>query len=109
METKCKYYIPANYAVCATCQVGGYCNGVCEKFTPKGEMTVNGVSTAQAGQEKYEYFRPAHRPKETFVQYDYRTPGGELFSCVKPTLQECRECRDKWLQNMNLKNQSNEY
>ncbi len=32
------------------------------------------------------------------MQYDYRHPtDGELFSCVKPTLDECRAARDKWL------------
>jgi len=32
------------------------------------------------------------------VQCDYRPPtDGELFSCVKPTLDECREARDEWL------------
>ena len=33
----------------------------------------------------------------TLVQYDYRHTDGELFSCVKPTLDECRAARDKWL------------
>ncbi|KAA4613768.1 DUF3873 domain-containing protein [Bacteroides ovatus] len=33
--------------------------------------------------------------KETFVPY--RHTDGELFSCVKPTLDECRATRDKWL------------
>ncbi|KAB3744528.1 DUF3873 domain-containing protein, partial [Phocaeicola vulgatus] len=32
---------------------------------------------------------------------DYRHTDGELFSCVKPTLEECRRLRDEWL---NLKN-----
>ena len=45
-------------------------------------MTINGVSTCtKAGTEKY----------------DYRHTDGELFSCVKPTLDECRATRDKWL------------
>ena len=30
-------------------------------------------------------------------QYDYRTESGELFSCCAPTLEACRERRDKWL------------
>ncbi|WP_289751643.1 DUF3873 family protein, partial [uncultured Bacteroides sp.] len=38
------------------------------------------------------------RRKRTLVQYDYRHPiDRELFSCVKPTLDECRAARDKWL------------
>ena len=41
-------------------------------------MTINGVST--------------------MYQYDYRdTLSGELFSCVKPTLEECRRLRDEWI------------
>ena len=63
-------------------------------------MTINGVSTwTKAGTEKYEKFPtgPGSR-KRTLVQYDYRHPtDGELFSCVKPTLDECREARDEWL------------
>ena len=53
-------------------------------------MTINGVSTCQtAGTEKYESFQ---------LGYDYRHhTDGELFSCVKPTLDECRAERDKWL------------
>ncbi len=37
------------------------------------------------------------RRKRTLMQYDYRHTDGELFSCVKPTLDECRAARDKWL------------
>ncbi|KAB3914764.1 DUF3873 domain-containing protein [Bacteroides uniformis] len=38
------------------------------------------------------------RRRRTLVQYDYRHPiDRELFSCVKPTLDECRAARDKWL------------
>ena len=61
-------------------------------------MTINGVSTcAEAGTEKYERFQSGiGRRKRTLVQYDYRSEDGELFSCVKPTLDECRTARDKW-------------
>ena len=60
-------------------------------------MTINGVSTCTAG-EKYEKFQTGiGRRKRTLVQYDYRHTDGELFSCVKPTLDECRAARDKWL------------
>lgn len=31
------------------------------------------------------------------VQYDFRDLDGELFSCVKPTLERCRQARDHWL------------
>lgn len=62
-------------------------------------MTINGVSTCkEAGMEKYEQFQMGvGRRKRTLVQYDYRNTDGELFSCVKPTLGECRSARDKWL------------
>ena len=53
-------------------------------------MTINGVSTcAEAGTEKYERFQ---------LGIGRRNPiDRELFSCVKPTLDECRAARDKWL------------
>lgn len=64
-------------------------------------MTNNGVSTCQtAGTEKYESFQSGYgRKRRTLVQYDYRHTDGELFSCVKQTLEECRTARDKWLNN----------
>ncbi|WP_229108711.1 DUF3873 domain-containing protein [Phocaeicola vulgatus] len=67
-------------------------------------MTINGVSTCQtAGTEKYESFQLGYgRKRRTLVQYDYRHhTDGELFSCVKPTLEECRNERDKWLNKYN--------
>lgn len=57
----------------------------------------NGYSICEAGKENYTSFRPAHRLKQTFIQYDYRTETGELFSTVAPTLEECRSRRDEWL------------
>ena len=63
-------------------------------------MTINGVSTCtEAGMEKYERVQLCiGRLKRTLVQYDYLNPtDGELFSCVKPTLDECRAARDKWV------------
>ena len=66
----------------------------------KNRVTINGVSTcAEAGTEKYERFQSGiGRRRRTLVQYDYRHPiDRELFSCVKPTLDECRAARDKWL------------
>lgn len=56
----------------------------------------NSCSTCQAGKEQYETF--TIRGKRYF-QYDYRTEQGELFACVKPTLEECRQKRDEWLKN----------
>lgn len=62
-------------------------------------MTLNGVSTCtEAGTEKYEKFQVGMgRRRRTLIQYDYRHTDGELFSCAKPTLDECRAERDKWL------------
>lgn len=51
---------------------------------------INGVSQCQKGCENYERF--THRRK-TFYQYEYRAEDGELFTCVKPTLSECRKAR----------------
>lgn len=31
-----------------------------------------------------------------YFQYDYRAEDGTLFSCVKPSLELCREARDKF-------------
>lgn len=53
---------------------------------------INGVSQCQKGCENYERF--THRRK-TFYQYEYRAEDGELFTCVKPTLSECRKARDE--------------
>ncbi|MGD9640754.1 MAG: DUF3873 family protein [Synergistaceae bacterium] len=68
-------------------------------------MTVNGVSTTTAlGTEQYEYFKmKVGRKTRKLCQYDYRHTDGELFSCVKPTLEACRTSRDTWLNNKNNK------
>lgn len=62
-------------------------------------MTVNGISACPRGEERYEYFTPAYarRTGKRYCQYDYRTEGGALFSCVAPTLDKCREKRNEWL------------
>lgn len=61
------------------------------------KMNKNGASVCTvSGTENYEPFTPAHRKGEVFYQYDYRHEG-ELFSTVAPTLEQCREKRDKWL------------
>lgn len=60
-------------------------------------MTVNGISTTQVGQAQYETFCINRRTRKKAVQYDYRDLDGELFSCVRPTLKECRGQRDIWL------------
>lgn len=61
-------------------------------------MTINGVSTCQtAGTEKYESTKRLSDGKNNPFQYDYRHTDGELFSCVRPTLKECRHLRDEWI------------
>jgi hypothetical protein len=68
-------------------------------------MTKNGVSTTLLpGQEKHERFQLPVRGRklEWFVQYDYRHTNGGLFSCVKHTLKECREARDRALKAGNI-------
>ena len=58
------------------------------------EMTINGVSTCTAlGTEKYEKFYSGRRPRKAMIQYT----DGELFSTVAPTLEQCREKRNLWL------------
>ncbi|TCX52106.1 hypothetical protein C1I38_07890 [Dehalobacter sp. 12DCB1] len=61
-------------------------------------MTVNGVTTTKTpGQEQYEKFiRKIGGKTKTYFSYDYRDLDGELFSCVKPTLEACRAARDAW-------------
>lgn len=61
------------------------------------KLTEKGISTTQIGKENYTTFSPIHRSNQTFYQYDYRTKEGQLFSCVAPTLEQCRNKRDKWL------------
>jgi hypothetical protein len=55
-----------------------------------------GTSTCLLGQEQYEdyYDRLLHVWR---CQYDYRTPQGNLFSCVGRDLKDCRSKRDDWL------------
>lgn len=66
-------------------------------------LTENGVSTTRnTGEEKYERFSFRDRPY-IFYQYDYRHTDGELFSCVKPTLKECREAQEEWIKNKQSK------
>ena len=54
-----------------------------------------GCSNCANGSENYTRYTACNRKK--YYQYDYRTPAGELFSCVAPTLEQCRAKRDLWL------------
>lgn len=66
------------------------------------KLTANGVSTTTIPDtEQYEVFYNAYRPRRKHYQYDYRHTDGELFSCVSPTLKECRQRRDEWLNKKN--------
>lgn len=57
-----------------------------------------GCSICQPGKENYETFTTKLRGKSIRkVQYDYRTPDGELFTCVGADLEDCRRRRDEWL------------
>lgn len=63
------------------------------------KMTVNGVTTTKTpGQEQFETFtRKVGRQTKRYYSYDFRDYDGELFSCVKPTLDACRAARDEWV------------
>lgn len=61
-------------------------------------INVNGCSVCQPGKENYTTYNTRLRGKRVrMYQYDYRTESGELFACCAPTLEACRERRDKWL------------
>ena len=59
----------------------------------------HGCSKAQSGEERYEEFevRIGRVERRKRVQYDYRAPDGELFSCVAASLEAARTQRDEWL------------
>ncbi|MFR9543607.1 MAG: DUF3873 family protein [Rikenellaceae bacterium] len=66
-------------------------------------MTANNnlgaVSTCPIGEERYKYFDLTPRPRRRgrYIQYEWRSPTNELFSCVAPTLEQCREKREVWI------------
>lgn len=63
----------------------------------------NGCSVCQPGKENYTtYTTKFGRNRVRMYQYDYRIEGGDLFSCCAPTLEKCREKRDKWLEKQNI-------
>ncbi len=67
------------------------------KMTDSYMNDERGCSKTGRGQERYEQFYSSiargHR-----IQYDYRTPDGQLFSTVGRTLEICRARRDAWLE-----------
>ena len=74
--------------------------------TTENSINHNGCSVCKKGQEKYVKCVLGAFRGRTYYQYDYRHTDGELFSTLKPTLEQCREEKDKWLQ---LKNQKRLY
>ena len=61
-------------------------------------LNKNGVSITQTpGEEKFVKCCLGAFRGQIYFQYDYRHTDGELFACVKPTLDECRTARNKWL------------
>lgn len=54
----------------------------------------------ERGKEQYQAFKDKRRGQ--LYQYDYRDMLGELFSCVKPTLEECRKAKDEWLKRRKM-------
>ncbi len=59
---------------------------------------ISGCSTCPAGAESYEDFTISKKQR---VQYDYRTPDGQLFFCVANDLDTAREKRNRWLEGKN--------
>lgn len=60
---------------------------------------INGCSTCMVGCENYEFYtQKLGRKTYRMVQYDYRHPDGELFSCCAPSLEEARRRRDIWME-----------
>lgn len=57
-----------------------------------------GCSTCPPGHEHFEDFKSI--TGNLAVQYDYRTPSGELFSTVARTLEICRQRRDEWIKDL---------
>lgn len=58
---------------------------------------INGCSKCVIGDETYEeFFSGVGRRKKVLYQYDFRSKSGELFSCVKSSLEACRIARDEY-------------
>jgi hypothetical protein len=64
--------------------------------TSVNSINQHGCSVCAKGAENYTKYCLPHRPTASFYQYDYRHTDGELFSTVAPTLEQCRDKRDKW-------------
>jgi hypothetical protein len=53
-------------------------------------------TTLRNGHEQHEEYKD-RITKKTRVQFDYRHTDGELFSCIKPTLEDCWAALDGWI------------
>jgi hypothetical protein len=62
----------------------------------------NGCSTAVIGQEQYETYSRPFKKGVTLYQYDYRLQTGQLFSCVRESLDKCRAALALWMVENNL-------
>lgn len=66
----------------------------------------NGCSVCAPSKENYCTYNTKLRGKKVrMYQYDYRTENGDLFACCAPSLEACRQKRDKWLEDKNYGNQ----
>lgn len=67
-------------------------------FNIMNSININGCSACQSGKENYCSYTTRLRGKRVkMYQYDYRTQGGDLFTCCASSLEACRTKRDKWL------------
>lgn len=53
-------------------------------------------TTLKNGQEQHESYR-CNITRKNRVQYDYRHTDGEMFSYIKPTIDQCPAARDAWI------------
>ena len=61
-------------------------------------LTENGISTTKGlGEEKFTQCCLGAFRGKIYFQYDYRHYNNELFSTLRPTLEQCRKERDEWL------------
>lgn len=61
-------------------------------------LTENGISTTKGlGEEKFTQCCLGAFRGQIYYQYDYRHYNNELFSTLRPTLEQCRKERDEWL------------
>jgi hypothetical protein len=60
------------------------------------DMTTEPISTCPPGKEQYEKYY-SYTLKKWLFQYEYRTKGGNLFTCTTDTLEGARQKRDEWI------------